>query len=74
MSNKEIVLITGGSGLVGHAIREICKDHEKVYEFIFIDSKVVDLRDEKTTIEYISNVKPTFVIHLAGNVGDCLKI
>ena len=70
--NKDIILVTGGSGLVGSAVREISKDYQ-MYEFIFLNSKFLDLRKEEETIEYFFKIKPTYVIHLAGNVGGVFK-
>ena len=69
---KEIILVTGGSGLVGNAIREISMNYSE-YEFKYINSKIVDLRNEKDTIEYFNKVNPTYVIHLAANVGGLFK-
>lgn len=69
---KEIILVTGGSGLVGNAIREISMNYSE-YEFRYINSKIVDLRNEKDTIEYFNKVNPTYVIHLAANVGGLFK-
>jgi GDP-L-fucose synthase len=71
MSN-EIIVVTGGSGLVGSAIREISKDYP-YYEFIFLNSKFLDLTKEQETIEYFCKVRPTYVIHLAANVGGLFK-
>jgi GDP-L-fucose synthase len=70
--NKETILITGGTGLVGSAIKSISSEHPK-YDFIFLSSKDIDLKLEKETIEYFEKVKPTFVIHLAANVGGLFK-
>jgi GDP-L-fucose synthase len=70
--SKEIILVTGGSGLVGSAIREMDVSYSE-YEFIYLTSKIVDLRNEKETIEYFSKVNPTYVIHLAANVGGLFK-
>lgn len=70
--SKEIILVTGGSGLVGNAIREFSMNYSE-YEFIYLNSKILDLRDEKDTIEYFNKVKPTYVIHLAANVGGLFK-
>jgi GDP-L-fucose synthase len=70
--SKETILVTGGSGLVGSAIREISKDYSN-YEFLFLNSKFLDLRKEEETIEYFCKVKPTYVIHLAANVGGLFK-
>ncbi len=42
---KKIVLVTGGTGLVGKAIEKISKEKPKEDEqFIFLSSKEVDLR------------------------------
>jgi GDP-L-fucose synthase len=67
-----LILVTGGSGLVGHGIQAIRGDYQE-YEFLFLSSKDVDLKNEKETIEYFSMTKPDFVIHLAANVGGLFK-
>lgn len=70
--SKDIILVTGGSGLVGNAIREISMNYSE-YEFIYLNSKILDLRNEKDTIQYFNKVNPTYVIHLAANVGGLFK-
>jgi GDP-L-fucose synthase len=70
--SKEIILVTGGSGLVGSAIRVISKDYTE-HEFIFLSSKDLDLSKEQETVDYFCQVKPTYVIHLAANVGGMFK-
>lgn len=70
--SKEIIIVTGGTGLVGSAIREISKDYP-IYDFIYLHSKFLDLRNEKETIDYFCKVKPTYVVHLAANVGGLFK-
>jgi GDP-L-fucose synthase len=70
--SKEIILVTGGSGLVGSSIKEISKNYSN-YEFIFLHSKFLDLQNEKDTIDYFCKVKPSYVIHLAANVGGLFK-
>jgi GDP-L-fucose synthase len=45
-SDKKIVLVTGGTGLVGSAIKYVVeqeKNENKNEEFIFLSSKDVDL-------------------------------
>ena len=37
------VLITGGTGLVGSAIKTISKDYELKYNFIYVERKMCDL-------------------------------
>ena len=58
--------------MVGSAIKEISKDYFD-FEFIFLSSKDLDLSTEQETIDYFSKVKPTYVIHLAANVGGMFK-
>jgi GDP-L-fucose synthase len=65
------ILITGGSGLVGNAIKSI--SHEYSYEFIFISSKDYNLLNMNETIEMFETHRPTYVIHLAGHVGGLDK-
>jgi GDP-L-fucose synthase len=65
------ILITGGTGLVGNAIQSICKNYD--HEFFFISSKDYDLLDLQQVREMFQNVKPDFVIHLAGCVGGLFK-
>lgn len=65
------VLVTGGSGLVGSAIRHICSG--KTYEFIFASSSDVNLLDYDSTYKYFSQINPDAIIHLAANVGGLYK-
>lgn len=68
---KSVVLVTGGSGLVGAAIKEYidktgAKDGE---EWVFLNSKMGDLRKRDDTEKIFEEFKPTHVIHLAAKVG-----
>jgi len=65
------IMVTGGSGLVGQAIRMYvetsgAKPNEK---WIYLSSKDGDLRDRKDTEAIFEKYKPTHVIHLAAKVG-----
>lgn len=66
------VLITGGSGLVGSAIKSISSLYPN-FEFIFLSSKDCDLTNWEQTNQYFNSVKPDYVIHLAANVGGLFK-
>jgi len=57
------LLVTGGSGLVGHAMQKICPDA------IYVSSKDYDLTKEKDVNAMFERHKPTRVIHLAAKVG-----
>lgn len=60
---REKLLVTGGSGLVGHALREI-RPHA-----IYISSKDYDLTKEIEVKAMFEKYRPTKVIHLAAKVG-----
>lgn len=65
------ILITGGSGLVGSAIKKISKNYK--YNFIFLSSKDGDLRNYQQTYNIFEKYNPDYVIHLAANVGGLYK-
>lgn len=67
MSNKPIVLLTGGRGMVGKNILE--HPMAKNFDFLAPTSADLDLRDFAKTREYFSKHMPEFVIHTAGLVG-----
>ena len=67
---ETVVMVTGGSGLVGSAIRDFVEAHPVEGEtWIFLGSKDGDLRDRKATEAIFEKFKPTHVIHLAAKVG-----
>jgi GDP-L-fucose synthase len=67
----ESILVTGGSGMVGQAIREISCNYS--YTFIFVGSKDYDLTSEQDTRNMFVKYQPTYVIHLAAYVGGLYK-
>lgn len=74
MDAKNIILVTGGTGLVGKAIDAVRKeDGLPNEEFIFLSSKEVDLRNLADTEAIFEKYKPTHVIHLAALVGGLFK-
>ena len=66
------ILVTGGSGLVGSALKQIHKEYLD-YWFIFLDSKECNLLDYAETNKIFKELKPTIVIHLAAQVGGLYK-
>jgi len=67
---KSTILITGGSGLVGQAIKSYTDANSRPGEnWIFLSSKDGDLRDRKETDAIFEKFRPTHVIHLAAKVG-----
>ena len=61
------VLVTGGTGMVGSAIKHF-KPHWK-----YIGSNDCDLRNYEQTKEFFKHFQPTHVIHLAARVGGLFK-
>ena len=72
---KTVVLVTGGSGLVGKAIESIileeCNDKET---WIFASSKDGDLRSKDQTIAMFEKYKPTHCIHVSTLVSKLPSI
>lgn len=70
-TKKSVVMVTGGSGLVGAAIKDYVESGNKREneEWVFLSSKDGDLRDRKDTDAIFAKYKPTHVIHLAAKVG-----
>jgi len=63
MSN--IYLVTGGTGMVGNAIKDLLSKNKTV----FLSSNMCDLRNKISTQHLFNSVRPTHVIHLAAKVG-----
>lgn len=68
----QCVLVTGGSGLMGSALRHI-SGAELKYRFVFMSSRDCDLTDYESTLRYFNAVSPDAVIHLAAAVGGLFK-
>lgn len=67
-----VILVTGGSGLIGRAVQKVVSDpmeSSDAESWIFLSSKEVDLRDKDATLAYFREKKPTHVLHLAALVG-----
>jgi GDP-L-fucose synthase len=72
-SSNTIVLVTGGSGLVGQAIKSyVSNNNDKDNNnetWIYLSSNDGDLRDRQQTDAIFNKYQPTHVIHLAAKVG-----
>lgn len=71
MSEKKVILVTGGSGLVGKGIQAMVEREEKRDDetWIFLSSKDANLLSEEETKALFDKYKPTHVIHLAALVS-----
>jgi len=74
-SKRKVILVTGGSGLVGHGIRAVVERENKLDDetYIFLSSQDADLRDYQQTRALFEKYHPTHVIHLAAYVGGLYK-
>lgn len=66
------ILVTGGSGLVGSALKKI-KKLFSLYQFYFVSSKDYNLEILEDTQKMFKDIKPDYVIHLAACVGGLYK-
>eukprot|EP00041_Stephanoeca_diplocostata_P004245 m.42091 g.42091 ORF g.42091 m.42091 type:complete len:327 (-) comp15000_c0_seq2:1306-2286(-) len=75
--SKPVVMITGGSGMLGRSIRWVVDEHDPErlakYDWVFLSSKDGDLSDYTQTKQLFEMHKPTHVIHLAAMVGGLFK-
>lgn len=62
MTGKTL-LVTGGTGLLGHALRPLCPDA------VFVSSHECDLRERRDVVKLFRDVRPSQVVHLAARVG-----
>ncbi len=61
------ILVAGSTGLVGSAV---LRAYERAgIEALGINSKVLDLTDNRATVDFIQKVKPTLIIDAAAKVG-----
>lgn len=70
-NNKTVVMVTGGSGLVGAAIKDYIDltGAREGEEWVFLSSSMGDLRKRQDTEAIFEKYQPTHVIHLAAKVG-----
>jgi len=70
MTDRKVILVTGGSGLVGRGIQEVVSQDTREGEtWVFLSSKDATLLDEAETRAVFEKHEPTHVIHLAALVG-----
>jgi GDP-L-fucose synthase len=72
-NNKERILVTGSTGLVGSALNEIVVSSNSKNIWLFLSSKDGDLTHKESVHQIFESFKPTIVVHLAANVGGLFK-
>lgn len=65
------LLVTGGTGLVGSALKNVIENNK--YNVTYLSSKDCDLTNYENCYNLFKKIKPDFVIHLAANVGGLFK-
>ena len=67
----QTILITGGNGMVGRNLKNIIDNYK--YKVLSFSSKEYDLTIYDSCFKLFSSANPTFVIHLAAEVGGLYK-
>lgn len=77
---KKVILVTGGSGLVGKALQHVITSTQDSRfggrsdeQWVFLGSKDGDLRKYDETRAIFERHRPTHVIHLAAMVGGLFR-
>ena len=65
------IIVTGGSGMVGKSLKDLVKNSE--HSWVFLSSKDCDLTNHDEVDKLFEREKPTYVVHLAANVGGLFK-
>lgn len=69
-AGAKVILVTGGTGLVGRAVQYISEQEPRPDErWVFVGGKDADLLSAESTKAMFERVKPTHVLHLAAKVG-----
>lgn len=66
------ILITGGSGMIGHAVIEELSKYSE-YTLHYPTHKECDLNNYQSTKNLFDNIQPDYVIHLAAIVGGLFR-
>jgi GDP-L-fucose synthase len=76
-AQKRVVLVTGGTGLVGEALRAYIAGpgaaDAALEQWVFLGSKDGDLREREATFALFEKYRPSAVIHLAAFVGGLFR-
>nr|6AQY_A Chain A, gdp-l-fucose synthetase [Naegleria fowleri]6AQY_B Chain B, gdp-l-fucose synthetase [Naegleria fowleri]6AQY_C Chain C, gdp-l-fucose synthetase [Naegleria fowleri]6AQY_D Chain D, gdp-l-fucose synthetase [Naegleria fowleri]6AQY_E Chain E, gdp-l-fucose synthetase [Naegleria fowleri]6AQY_F Chain F, gdp-l-fucose synthetase [Naegleria fowleri]6AQZ_A Chain A, gdp-l-fucose synthetase [Naegleria fowleri]6AQZ_B Chain B, gdp-l-fucose synthetase [Naegleria fowleri]6AQZ_C Chain C, gdp-l-fucos len=73
LTQDDVILVTGGTGLFGKAVEHIVKKEQIKGKWVFLGSKDGDLRDADACKQPFEKYRPTYVIHLAAFVGGLFK-
>mmetsp|Transcript_10676 Transcript_10676/g.26143 ORF Transcript_10676/g.26143 Transcript_10676/m.26143 type:complete len:336 (+) Transcript_10676:423-1430(+) len=70
-TGSDVVLVTGGTGLIGYALQRVVERDEKLsaQKWVFLSSKDGNLVDRNACEAIFEKHQPTHCIHLAARVG-----
>ena len=71
VNSSATVIVTGGSGMVGHAVADLPKTGNA--KWIYLSSKDCNLLKYEEVLQCFRKHSPTHVLHLAANVGGLFK-
>ncbi|MCJ7933634.1 MAG: dTDP-4-dehydrorhamnose reductase [Chryseobacterium sp.] len=57
------ILVIGSNGQLGNCIRKVAPDFENQYEFLFTDSKTLDITSEDQVYDFFYDNKPDYCIN-----------
>ncbi|KQR94970.1 NAD(P)-dependent oxidoreductase [Chryseobacterium sp. Leaf180] len=60
---KKKIIVTGSNGQLGNCIKKIAPSFELDYEFVFTDSKTLDITDDNFVTNFFAEEKPDFCIN-----------
>jgi GDP-L-fucose synthase len=63
---NKVILVTGGSGLVGKSLKKMIPDA------IYISSSDFDLTNETSIVKMFEKYRPSVIVHLAAKVGGII--
>jgi GDP-L-fucose synthase len=66
---NDIILVTGGTGMVGKAIKRVVEESNNLNKFVFVGSRQYDLTKTNDVDKLFKEINPTKIIHLAAKVG-----
>jgi GDP-L-fucose synthase len=67
-----IIVVTGGSGLIGKALQSI-QSQFPLYDFYFLSSKDCNLLSFEETFQTFQDIQPHIILHFGANVGGLFK-
>jgi GDP-L-fucose synthase len=65
--NKERILVTGGTGLVGKSLKSIMPNAN------YVSSSDMNLLDYNETLNFLKDFRPTTIVHSAAKVGGIIE-